>query len=81
MHFRESAWSHLSLDFSIIVDLLFTDMRNLVLLAQCLFLNSIFLLQDILFLACTHPENRGSLTKMEEWPEWILEILISNYEV
>nr|VDC63128.1 unnamed protein product [Brassica rapa] len=37
-------------------------------------------LQDILFLACTHPENRGSLTKMEEWPEWILEILISNYE-
>ncbi|CAH8356562.1 unnamed protein product [Eruca vesicaria subsp. sativa] len=37
-------------------------------------------LQDILFLACTHPENRSSLTKMEEWPEWILEILISNYE-
>ncbi|ANM63627.1 beige/BEACH domain protein [Arabidopsis thaliana] len=37
-------------------------------------------LQDILFLACTHPEKRSSLTKMEEWPEWILEILISNYE-
>ncbi|CAL9245584.1 unnamed protein product [Arabidopsis halleri] len=37
-------------------------------------------LQDILFLACSHPENRSSLTKMEEWPEWILEILISNYE-
>ncbi|KAF8108563.1 hypothetical protein N665_0108s0096 [Sinapis alba] len=37
-------------------------------------------LQDLLFLACTHPENRSSLTKMEEWPEWILEILISNYE-
>ncbi|KAL0714917.1 hypothetical protein Bca4012_021896 [Brassica carinata] len=37
-------------------------------------------LQDILFLACTHPENRSSLTKMDEWPEWILEILISNYE-
>ncbi|KAL1219198.1 BEACH domain-containing protein C2 [Cardamine amara subsp. amara] len=37
-------------------------------------------LQDILFLACSHPENRRSLTKMEEWPEWILEILISNYE-
>ncbi|CAJ1815232.1 unnamed protein product [Sphenostylis stenocarpa] len=38
-------------------------------------------LQDLLFLACSHPENRSSLTSMEEWPEWILEILISNYEV
>ncbi|KAL5792543.1 hypothetical protein ACOSP7_001137 [Xanthoceras sorbifolium] len=38
-------------------------------------------LQDLLFLACSHPENRSSLTKMEEWPEWILEILISNYEM
>ncbi|XP_010559117.1 PREDICTED: BEACH domain-containing protein C2-like [Tarenaya hassleriana] len=37
-------------------------------------------LQDLLFLACSHPENRNSLTTMEEWPEWILEILISNYE-
>ncbi|XP_019082502.1 PREDICTED: BEACH domain-containing protein C1-like [Camelina sativa] len=37
-------------------------------------------LQDLLFLACSHPENRSTLTKMEEWPEWILEILISNYE-
>ncbi|KAJ4905364.1 WD-40 repeat family protein / beige-related [Raphanus sativus] len=37
-------------------------------------------LQDLLFLACSHPENRSSLTKMEEWPEWILETLISNYE-
>ncbi|KAA8520543.1 hypothetical protein F0562_014799 [Nyssa sinensis] len=37
-------------------------------------------LQDLLFLACSHPENRSSLTKMEEWPEWILEVLISNYE-
>ncbi|XP_010523698.1 PREDICTED: BEACH domain-containing protein C2 isoform X2 [Tarenaya hassleriana] len=37
-------------------------------------------LQDLLFLACSHPENRSSLTKMEAWPEWILEILISNYE-
>uniref|UniRef100_A0A1J3HZE8 BEACH domain-containing protein lvsC n=1 Tax=Noccaea caerulescens TaxID=107243 RepID=A0A1J3HZE8_NOCCA len=37
-------------------------------------------LQDLLFLACSHPENRSSLTTMEEWPEWILEILISNYE-
>ncbi|GAB2271630.1 BEACH domain-containing protein C2 [Dionaea muscipula] len=37
-------------------------------------------LQDLLFLACSHPENRRILTKMEEWPEWILEVLISNYE-
>ncbi|GMH17239.1 hypothetical protein Nepgr_019080 [Nepenthes gracilis] len=37
-------------------------------------------LQDLLFLACSHPENRSILTKMEEWPEWILEVLISNYE-
>ncbi|CAL5381631.1 unnamed protein product [Camellia sinensis] len=35
---------------------------------------------DLLILACSHPENRSSLTTMEEWPEWILEILISNYE-
>lgn len=32
-------------------------------------------------MACSHPENRINLTKMDEWPEWILEILISNYEV
>ncbi|KAJ8748905.1 hypothetical protein K2173_013339 [Erythroxylum novogranatense] len=38
-------------------------------------------LQDLLFLACSHPENRSSLTGMEEWPEWILEVLISNYEM
>ncbi|XP_027928057.1 BEACH domain-containing protein C2 [Vigna unguiculata] len=38
-------------------------------------------LQDLLFLACSHPENRSSLISMEEWPEWILEVLISNYEV
>ncbi|XP_051143997.1 BEACH domain-containing protein C2-like isoform X2 [Andrographis paniculata] len=37
-------------------------------------------LQDLLILACSHPENRSSLTSMEEWPEWILEILISNHE-
>ncbi|KAE8672127.1 Detected protein of unknown function [Hibiscus syriacus] len=36
--------------------------------------------QDLLFLACSHPENRISLTKMEEWPEWTLEVLIYNYE-
>ncbi|CAA0830769.1 WD-40 repeat family protein / beige-related, partial [Striga hermonthica] len=35
---------------------------------------------DLLILACSHPENRNSLTRMEEWPEWILEILISNHE-
>ncbi|XVE77007.1 hypothetical protein DITRI_Ditri13aG0027300 [Diplodiscus trichospermus] len=38
-------------------------------------------LQDLLFLACNHPENRSCLTKMEEWPEWILEVLISNHEM
>ncbi|KAK6285550.1 hypothetical protein POUND7_011729 [Theobroma cacao] len=38
-------------------------------------------LQDLLILACSHPENRSSLTKMEEWPEWILEVLISNHEL
>ncbi|PNY15517.1 hypothetical protein L195_g012214, partial [Trifolium pratense] len=29
----------------------------------------------------SHPENRNSMINMEEWPEWILEILISHYEV
>nr|XP_027188541.1 BEACH domain-containing protein C2 isoform X2 [Cicer arietinum] len=38
-------------------------------------------LQDLLFLACSHPENRNSMINMEEWPEWILEVLISNHEV
>ncbi|KAK9910693.1 hypothetical protein M0R45_034645 [Rubus argutus] len=38
-------------------------------------------LQDLLFLACSQSENRSSLTNMEEWPEWILEVLISNYEM
>ncbi|KAL3680877.1 hypothetical protein R1sor_023833 [Riccia sorocarpa] len=38
-------------------------------------------LQDILFVACIHPENRATLTSMPEWPEWLLEVLISNYEV
>ncbi|XP_024399024.1 BEACH domain-containing protein C2 isoform X1 [Physcomitrium patens] len=37
-------------------------------------------LQDMLLLACTHPENRKLLTTMPEWPEWLLEILLSNYE-
>ncbi|XP_078427501.1 WD-40 repeat family protein / beige-like protein [Wolffia australiana] len=38
-------------------------------------------IQDILFLACSRPENRIILTSMEEWPEWILEVLISNHEL
>ncbi|ONK71512.1 uncharacterized protein A4U43_C04F9410 [Asparagus officinalis] len=38
-------------------------------------------IQDLLFLACSHPENRTSLTCMAEWPEWILEVLMSNYEM
>ncbi|PKA58028.1 Guanine nucleotide-binding protein subunit beta-like protein [Apostasia shenzhenica] len=38
-------------------------------------------LQDLLFLACSNPESRRRLTSMEEWPEWILEVLISNFEV
>ncbi|GFP82298.1 beach domain-containing protein lvsc [Phtheirospermum japonicum] len=37
-------------------------------------------LQDLLILACSHPENRSSLIGMDEWPEWILEIFISNHE-
>ncbi|XAR54112.1 hypothetical protein NMG60_11029121 [Bertholletia excelsa] len=37
-------------------------------------------MQDLLILACSHPENRNTITTMEEWPEWILEVLISNYE-
>ncbi|KAI0489294.1 hypothetical protein KFK09_029136 [Dendrobium nobile] len=38
-------------------------------------------LQDLLFLACSNPENRNCLTSMEEWPEWILDVQISIYEV
>ncbi|XP_043719982.1 BEACH domain-containing protein C2-like [Telopea speciosissima] len=38
-------------------------------------------LQDLLLLAYSHLENRSSLTKMEAWPEWILEVLFSNYEM
>ncbi|XP_039138375.1 LOW QUALITY PROTEIN: BEACH domain-containing protein C2-like [Dioscorea cayenensis subsp. rotundata] len=38
-------------------------------------------IQDLLFLACSHPENRSCLTGMEEWPDWILEVLISNHEM
>ncbi|XP_072959658.1 BEACH domain-containing protein C2 isoform X2 [Typha angustifolia] len=38
-------------------------------------------MQDLLFLACSHPENRSILIFMAEWPEWILEVLISNHEM
>eukprot|EP00268_Persea_americana_P028192 TRINITY_DN27418_c1_g1_i5.p1 TRINITY_DN27418_c1_g1~~TRINITY_DN27418_c1_g1_i5.p1 ORF type:complete len:1215 (+),score=249.75 TRINITY_DN27418_c1_g1_i5:146-3790(+) len=38
-------------------------------------------MQDLLFLVYSHPENRSTLCCMEEWPEWILEVLISNYEM
>ncbi|KAK6138409.1 hypothetical protein DH2020_027883 [Rehmannia glutinosa] len=44
------------------------------------FLSQAYAGYDLLILACSHPENRNSLTRMEEWPEWILEILISNHE-
>lgn len=37
--------------------------------------------QDLLFLACSHPDNRTTMTSIAEWPEWILEVLISNHEV
>ena len=37
--------------------------------------------QDLLFLACSHPDNRTTITSIAEWPEWILEVLISNHEV
>lgn len=39
------------------------------------------LFQDLLFLACSHPENRSTMTSIAEWPEWILEVMISNHEV
>jgi hypothetical protein len=39
------------------------------------------LFQDILFLACSHLDNRTTMTSISEWPEWILEVLISNHEV
>lgn len=39
------------------------------------------LFQDLLFLACSHPENRTTMTSISEWPEWILEVLIYNHEV
>ncbi|CAL5069309.1 unnamed protein product [Urochloa decumbens] len=38
-------------------------------------------IQDLLFLACSHPDNRTTMTSIAEWPEWILEVLISNHEM
>ncbi|XP_071717887.1 BEACH domain-containing protein C2-like [Rutidosis leptorrhynchoides] len=38
-------------------------------------------LQDLLILTCSNSENRSKLTNMDEWPEWILDILISNFEI
>uniref|UniRef100_J3M096 BEACH domain-containing protein C2 n=1 Tax=Oryza brachyantha TaxID=4533 RepID=J3M096_ORYBR len=38
-------------------------------------------IQDLLFLACSHPENRTTMTSIAEWPEWILEVLIYNHEM
>lgn len=36
--------------------------------------------QDLLYLVGSHPKNRSTLTSIREWPEWILEVLISNHE-
>ncbi|XP_044420246.1 BEACH domain-containing protein C2 isoform X2 [Triticum aestivum] len=38
-------------------------------------------LQDLLFLVCSHPENRSTMTSIAEWPDWILEVMISNHEM
>ncbi|OEL22103.1 BEACH domain-containing protein C2 [Dichanthelium oligosanthes] len=38
-------------------------------------------IQDLLYLVCSHPKNRSTMTSINEWPEWILEILISNHEM
>ncbi|KAI0503555.1 hypothetical protein KFK09_014489 [Dendrobium nobile] len=38
-------------------------------------------IQELLFLVCSLQENRVTLISMAEWPEWILEVLISNYEM
>jgi hypothetical protein len=39
------------------------------------------LFQDLLYLVCSQPKNRSTMASIREWPEWILEILISNHEV
>ncbi|KAL6633830.1 hypothetical protein ACP70R_026501 [Stipagrostis hirtigluma subsp. patula] len=38
-------------------------------------------IQDLLYLVCSHPENRSTMTSLGEWPEWILEVFISNHEM
>uniref|UniRef100_A0A0E0K395 BEACH domain-containing protein C2 n=1 Tax=Oryza punctata TaxID=4537 RepID=A0A0E0K395_ORYPU len=38
-------------------------------------------IQDLLYLASSNHENRIALTSIAEWPEWILEVLISNHEM
>ncbi|GJM86375.1 hypothetical protein PR202_ga02228 [Eleusine coracana subsp. coracana] len=37
-------------------------------------------IQDLLYLVGSHPKNRNTMTSIREWPEWILEVLISNHE-
>jgi hypothetical protein len=34
-----------------------------------------------MFLACSHLDNRTTMTSISDCPEWILEVLISNHEV
>ncbi|AQK73327.1 BEACH domain-containing protein C2 [Zea mays] len=38
-------------------------------------------IQDLLYLVCSHPKNRSTMTSINEWPECILEVLISNHEM
>nr|TKW40771.1 hypothetical protein SEVIR_1G267900v2 [Setaria viridis] len=38
-------------------------------------------IQDLLYLVCSQPKNRSTMTSISEWPEWILDILISNHEM
>uniref|UniRef100_J3LFJ9 BEACH domain-containing protein C2 n=1 Tax=Oryza brachyantha TaxID=4533 RepID=J3LFJ9_ORYBR len=38
-------------------------------------------IQDLLYLANSNSENRIALTSIAEWPEWILEVLLSNHEM
>lgn len=59
------------------IQLLLVLLRSLPYASRSLQIRAI---QDVLFLACSHPENRITMTSMPEWPEWLLEILISNFE-
>ncbi|XP_062222527.1 BEACH domain-containing protein C2-like isoform X2 [Phragmites australis] len=38
-------------------------------------------IQDLLYLVCSHPKNRSMMASIGEWPEWILEVLISDHEM